>query len=133
MKRLFGIIIVAMLLSVGSARGQGQGNTVTLPYSGVPAGACSFQMLANDVTNHNLYFCGANVWALINGNATTVNGAAVPASASILGTNSSSQLVAGTPKDLGAITWNSGGNCIFAAASNMIAGGDTELFQKVTT
>jgi hypothetical protein len=63
---------------------------------------------------------------LFDGNAGQINGAAVPASANLAGTNSSKQIIS-EETDLGSITYNASGTTTFAAASAFVAAG------KVTT
>jgi Protein of unknown function (DUF2961) len=69
--------------------------------AGAPSGNCTAGLdLYTNTSGPALYYCSAtNVWTLIptpTGNATTVNGAAVPASQPCVGTNSGSQFIPGT-------------------------------------
>lgn len=57
--KLFALILIALRLAAQA------GNTLTIPFNGVPTGNCTFIMLAVDRTNHDQYFCPAGAWLKI--------------------------------------------------------------------
>ena len=68
--------------------------------------------LSGDVTTS-----GSNAATVVQ-----IEGGVIPASSNLIGTNSSKQVI-NEYTAVGAITWNSGGTCTFAAASAFIAFG----------
>ena len=79
----------------------------------VSGGSVSFVTLSGDVTSTS------------SGGASTViqiEGAAIPVSSNLVGTNSSKQVI-NEYTAVGAVTWNNAGTCTFAAASGFIAFG----------
>lgn len=62
MKKFLLATVLALSLSPALLFGQGESNTITIGYAGVPTGNCSFIMYGLNKSNGDLYDCPAGSW-----------------------------------------------------------------------
>ncbi len=84
MKRLF--VLLALIVASAIPLAAQHGNTLTIPFAGVPSGSCAFMQLASDTVNGNNYFCNPLTHAWVQAGAGGTGTVTVVAAGSLTST-----------------------------------------------